>query len=60
MENFQIHSWMLQKNTLFIVFIIYAVHIYDRILVKRINEHEEQLEKKGILKRHFTKKIDDK
>ena len=42
--------------TLFIVFIIYAVHIYDRILVKRINEHEEQLEKKGILKRHYYKK----
>tara|TARA_Y100001970_G_scaffold267231_1_gene356897 strand:- start:11791 stop:11964 length:174 start_codon:yes stop_codon:yes gene_type:complete len=45
--------------TLFIVFIIYAVHIYDRILVKRINEHEEQLEKKGILKRHYYKKDND-
>ena len=42
--------------TLFIVFIIYAVHVYDKILVKRINEHEEKLEKKGILKRHYYKK----
>ena len=45
--------------TLFIVFIIYAVHIYDRILVKRINDHEEELEKKGILKRHYYKKDND-
>ena len=29
-------------------------------LVKEINEYERRLEKKGILKRHFTKKIDDK
>ena len=42
--------------TLFIVFIIYAVHVYDKILVKRINKHEEKLEKKGILKRHYYKK----
>ena len=41
---------------LFIVFIIYAVHAYDRKLVKRINNHEEKLEKKGILKRHYYKK----
>ena len=45
--------------TLFIVFIIYAVHLYDRILVKRINDHEEKLEKKGILKRHYYKKDND-
>ena len=45
--------------TLFIVFIIYAVHVYDRILVKRINKHEEKLEKKGILKRHYYKKDND-
>ena len=44
---------------LFIVFIIYGVHIYDRILVKRINDHEEKLEKKGILKRHYYKKDND-
>ncbi len=44
---------------LFIVFIIYAVHIYDKILVKRINDHEEKLEKKGILKRHYYKKDND-
>ena len=45
--------------TLFIVFIIYAVHVYDKILVKRINEHEEKLEEKGILKRHYYKKDND-
>jgi len=45
--------------TLFIVLIIYAVHVYDKILVKRINEHEEKLEKKGILKRHYYKKDND-
>ena len=37
--------------TLFIVFIIYAVHVYDRILVKRINDHEEKLEKKRNIKK---------
>ena len=45
---------------LFILIIIYVVHLYDRYLVKEINEYEKRLEKKGILKRHFTKKIDDK
>ena len=45
--------------TLFIVFIICAVHVYDRILVKRIRDHEEKLEKKGILKRHYYKKDND-
>ena len=45
--------------TLFIVFIIYAVHVYDKILVRRINEHEEKLEEKGILKRHYYKKDND-
>ena len=45
--------------TLFIVLIIYAVHVYDRKLVKKINDHEEKLEKKGILKRHYYKKDND-
>lgn len=45
--------------TLFIVFIIYAVHAYDKKLVKRINDHDEKLEKKGILKRHYYKKDND-
>ena len=45
---------------LFILIIIYVVHLYDRYLVKEINEYEKRLEKKGILNRHFTKKIDDK
>ena len=45
--------------TLFIAFIIYAVNVYDRILVKRIRDHEEKLEKKGILKRHYYNKDND-
>jgi len=45
--------------TLLIVFIIYAVNVYDKKLVKRINEHEDKLEKKGILKRHYYKKDND-
>ena len=44
---------------LFLVIIIYAVHIYDKTLLKRINDHEEKLEKKGILKRHYYKKDND-
>ncbi len=44
---------------LFIVIIIFSVHAYDRKLVKRINDHENELEKKGILKRHYYKKNND-
>ena len=44
---------------LFIVIIIFSVHVYDRRLVKRINDHEKELEKKGILKRHYYKKDND-
>ena len=40
---------------LFIVFIIYAVHAYDRKLVKRINDHEEKLEKKGKIEKAKVK-----
>tara|TARA_Y100001970_G_C13653766_1_gene564880 strand:- start:220 stop:390 length:171 start_codon:yes stop_codon:yes gene_type:complete len=45
---------------LFVLILVYVVHLYDKYLVKEINEYESRLEKKGILKRHFTKKIDDK
>ena len=45
---------------LFILVIIYIVHLYDKYLVKEINEYEKRLDDKGILKRHFTKKINDK
>ena len=44
---------------LFIVIIIFSVHAYDRKLLKRINDHEKELEKKGILKRHYYKKNND-
>ena len=33
-----------------------VVYFYDRKLVKSIEEYEERLEKKGIFKRHFTKR----
>ena len=33
------------------------VFYYDRKIVKAIAEYEERLDKKGILKRHFTKKL---
>ena len=45
---------------LFIIVLIYIVHLYDKYLVKEINEYEKRLEEKGILKRHFTKKKDEK
>ena len=41
---------------LFIIILIYIVSLYDKYLVKEINKYEDRLEKKGILKRHFTKK----
>ena len=33
------------------------VYYYDRKLVKAITEYEKRLDKKGILKRHFSKPI---
>ena len=33
-----------------------VVYFYDRKLVKSIEEYEKRLEKKGIFKRHFTKR----
>ena len=44
---------------LFILILVYIVHMYDKHLVNGINENEKRLEQKGILKRHFTKKVDD-
>ena len=41
---------------IFIIFVIIAIYLYDRHLVKEIKSYEERLEKKGILKRHFIKK----
>jgi len=34
-----------------------VVYYYDRKIVKAIAEYEIRLEKKGILKRHFSKPI---
>jgi hypothetical protein len=41
---------------LFLVGCAIIVYYYDRKLVKKISEHEERLYKKGILKRHFSKR----
>ena len=45
---------------IFIILIIVIIHIYDKHLVKEIRLYENRLEKKGILKRHFVKKISNK
>ena len=42
---------------LLLVGCFFVVYYYDRKLVKAIAEYEERLDKKGILKRHFTKKL---
>ena len=44
---------------LFLIGCFGVVYFYDRKLVKSIEEYEERLEKKGIFKRHFTKRISD-
>ena len=41
---------------LFLVACFGVVYFYDRKLVKSIEEYEERVEKKGIFKRHFTKR----
>jgi len=41
----------------FLVICIVGVYFYDKKLVKEIAEYEKRLEKKGILKRHFSKPI---
>ena len=42
---------------LFLVFAFFIVYYYDRKIVKNIAEYEQRLEKKGILKRHFSKPL---
>ena len=42
---------------LFLFACIMGVYYYDNKLVKEIDEYEKRLEKKGILKRHFSKPI---
>ena len=65
--SFQRHALKLQKENmteitllllvlLFLVGCFGVVYFYDRKLVKSIEEYEERLEKKGIFKRHFTKR----
>ena len=65
--SFQRHALKIQKEnmtekTLLILVLLFlvgcfgVVYFYDRKLVKSIEEYEERLEKKGIFKRHFTKR----
>ncbi len=42
---------------LFLVVCFFIVYYYDRKIVKSIAEYEQRLEKKGILKRHFSKPL---
>tara|TARA_B100001179_G_C18424534_1_gene331807 strand:- start:515 stop:685 length:171 start_codon:yes stop_codon:yes gene_type:complete len=43
-----------------IFFFILFIHWCDKNMVRRIKEYEERLEKKGILKRHFSKARNNK
>ena len=65
--SFQRHALKIQKENmteitllllvlLFLIACFGVVYFYDRKLVKSIEEYEERLEKKGIFKRHFTKR----
>ena len=40
---------------LFLIGCLGVVYYYDRKIVKAIIEYEKRLDKKGILKRHFSK-----
>ena len=53
---------MTETTLLILVLLLLAgcfgvVYYYDRKIVKAIAEYEERLDKKGILKRHFSKPI---
>ena len=65
--SFQRHALKIQRENmteitllllvlLFLIACFGVVYFYDRKLVKSIEEYEERLEKKGIFKRHFTKR----
>ena len=51
------------ETTLLILVVLFllgcfcVVYLYDKKLVKDIAEYEKRLDKKGILKRHFSKPI---
>ena len=40
---------------IFIILLIFIIHLYDRYLVREIKLYEKRLEKKGIFKRHYIK-----
>ena len=42
---------------LLLVGCLLGVYFYDKKLVKDIAEYEDRLEKKGILKRHFSQQM---
>ena len=43
-----------------IFFFVLFIHWCDKKMVRRIKEYEERLEKKGILKRNFSKASNNK
>ena len=44
---------------IFIIILILLIYLYDRKIVKQIDEYEKNLEHKGILKRHHIKRKSD-
>ena len=57
MEIKMTETTLLVLVLLFLVGCLGIVYYYDRKIVKAIIEYEKRLDKKGILKRHFSKPI---
>jgi hypothetical protein len=57
MEIKMTETTLLVLVLLFLVGCLGIVNYYDRKIVKAITEYEKRLDKKGILKRHFSKPI---
>ena len=57
MEIKMTETTLLVLVLLFLVGCLGIVYYYDRKIVKAITEYEKRLDKKGILKRHFSKPI---
>jgi hypothetical protein len=57
MEIKMTETTLLVLVLVFLVGCLGVVYYYDRKIVKAIIEYEKRLDKKGILKRHFSKPI---
>ena len=51
---------LLALVVLFLVFCFFIVYFYDKKLMSEIETYEFRMEKKGILKRHFSGKKNEK